>query len=166
MTICRVLLSTAKGPSLASPIPVNPPPLNATFGIPHVIGSPGFWFGMPIAEITSELPALKVPRELKNAYTQTDVVNQLGVKLRVLDPVYCLYLSEPWFLQDLGLAWKCFVPQLYRPIHCDFDDSMKSILKTIRRGRGWELVCAKLLLRVYWRIVVLQKLDRIGSHRW
>ena len=86
-----VLLSIAKGPSLASPIAVNPPPpLNTTFGIPQVIGSPGFWFGMPMSETTSKAAGAQSPERVEETrIAETGFVDEVGVRVRVLDPVYC-----------------------------------------------------------------------------
>jgi len=39
--------------------------LHVNTHIPQVIGAPGLWFGIPISETTSFVPALSVPRELK-----------------------------------------------------------------------------------------------------
>ncbi len=63
-TNCSVLLSTANGPSVISPIPLNP--VNATLGMPHVTGSPDFKFGIFRAPTTSLVKAERVPIELKN----------------------------------------------------------------------------------------------------
>ena len=63
-TNCSVLLSTANGPSVISPMSLNP--VNETSGMPHVTGSPDFRFGIFRAPTTSLVKAERVPIELKN----------------------------------------------------------------------------------------------------
>src|ERR1041385_5014753 len=121
------LLSFTYGPSESSPNPLKPD--SETAGIPQATGSPPFNPGRPSSVTTSRLNASSRPAELKkrvnpnrNSFT-FDAENT-----RTFDPIYCSTLVSTWNPLSFrpSLSWFSS-PQLYRPNHCEFDDSAKSI---------------------------------------